>query len=57
MNIHEYIDEKVGLVKTYAKDGAFHSAARILGDLAEGVKAHAISCDEELTRMLESKKG
>lgn len=57
MNIHEYIDEKVGLAKTYAKDGAFHSAARILGDLAEGVKAHAISCDEELTRMLESKKG
>ncbi|MER8786284.1 hypothetical protein NKH71_00200 [Mesorhizobium sp. M0983] len=48
MNIHEKLDERCGLAKTYAEDGAFHSAARVLKDLAATVEQHAIACDRML---------
>lgn len=40
MTIHETMDEKIGLAKTYAEDGAFFTAADILADLAETVRRH-----------------
>lgn len=45
MNIHQLIDEKTDLAKTYAEDGGFHSAARVLEDLATHVSRHAAACD------------
>lgn len=45
MNIHEEMAEKLGLAVTYAQDGAFYSAARVLRELASGVFAHAEYCD------------
>lgn len=45
MNIHRLIEEKTDLAKTYADDGAFHSAARVLEDLATHVSRHAVACD------------
>jgi len=44
MNIHEHINEKTELAKTYAEDGAFFSAARVLKDLAGDVHRHADTC-------------
>lgn len=40
MNIHERIAEQTSLAATYAKDGAFSSAARVLRELAITVQAH-----------------
>lgn len=48
MNIHDYMTEKTGLAETYARDGAFHSAARVLKELAEHVEKHARACDKDL---------
>lgn len=36
-----YIQEKTDLANTYAADGAYASAARVLEDLAEFVREHA----------------
>ena len=47
-NPHKVIREKTELAKTYAEDGAFHTAARILEELAKDVKQHAVWCDEML---------
>lgn len=47
MTIHEKIAELTELGKTYAEDGAFHSAARVFSDLSHVVKAHAKACDED----------
>lgn len=40
MNIHERISEQTDLAKTYAEDGAFRTAARVLRNLAEEIEAH-----------------
>lgn len=40
MNIHERIAEQVDLAKTYAEDGAFRTAGRVLRNLAEEVEQH-----------------
>jgi hypothetical protein len=40
MSIHERIAERVSLAETYAKDGAFLSAARVLRELAADLEAH-----------------
>lgn len=45
MNIHELIAEKVDLATTYADDGAFHSAARIFGQLMVDLQRHAMASD------------
>lgn len=42
-SIHTVIREKTDLAKIYAEDGAFHSAARVLEDLATIVSRHAIA--------------
>ncbi|WP_054310000.1 hypothetical protein [Mesorhizobium sp. 1M-11] len=52
MNIHELMTDRADLAKTYAADGAFHSAARILSDLAEKVQEHADYCDACLAEMM-----
>lgn len=41
MNIHERITEQTELAKSYAEDGAFRSAARVLRGLAQEIEAHA----------------
>ncbi|RWE78520.1 MAG: hypothetical protein EOS63_17340 [Mesorhizobium sp.] len=42
-SIHAVIRDKTDLAKVYAEDGAFHSAARVLEDLATIVSRHAMS--------------
>lgn len=44
-SIHAIIREKTDLAKTYAEDGAFHTAARVLEDLATVVSRHAVATD------------
>lgn len=41
MNIHQKMDEQIGLAKTYAEDGAFFSAAAVLEQLVATLRAHA----------------
>jgi len=50
MNIHDLMEEKVGIALIYADDGAFHTAAGILKELAETIEAHATKCDEKLAK-------
>lgn len=45
MNIHEIIAEKTELAKTYASDGAFRSAARVLRQLVDTIENHVDACD------------
>ncbi|RRH98055.1 hypothetical protein EH240_19860 [Mesorhizobium tamadayense] len=42
-SIRAVIQEKTDLAKIYAEDGAFHSAARVLEDLATVVSRHAVA--------------
>jgi len=42
-SIHTVIREKTDLARIYAEDGAFHTAARVLEDLATVVSRHAIA--------------
>lgn len=46
--IHGIIREKTDLARIYAQDGAFHTAARVLEDLATVVNRHALECDRDL---------
>lgn len=48
-SIHSLIREQVGLAKTYADDGAFHTAASVLRRLADSLEAHASACDAALS--------
>lgn len=48
MDMRDHIREKSDLAHTYAEDGAYHSAARILTDLAKEVSEHAHRIDAEL---------
>lgn len=41
MLMYERIKEQSDLAHFYAQDGAYHSAARVLTDLAAEVRAHA----------------
>lgn len=41
--IHTLIREKTDLARIYAEDGAFHTAARVLEDLATVVCRHAVA--------------
>ncbi|KQZ87222.1 hypothetical protein ASD64_07225 [Mesorhizobium sp. Root157] len=52
MSIHDKIRDQVGLAKFYAKDGAFHTAAKILHELADEVEAHACWADRAVTALL-----
>jgi hypothetical protein len=52
MNIHTLMLEKFDLARAYAEDGAFRSAARILGDLAKSVTAHADWCAASLDELM-----
>jgi len=45
MSIHDTFQEKTSLAKTYAEDGAFRSAARVLNQLAGDLIKHADWCD------------
>lgn len=52
MNIHERIEEQTSLAKSYAEDGAFFSAARVLRGLALEVQAHALACAKAEAEMI-----
>lgn len=54
MAIHQDFDESVDLARTYAEDGAFNSAARVLRQLAERLEAHSSKCNDELTKAIEA---
>lgn len=48
MDMRVRVREQSELASVYAEDGAYHSAARVLSDLAAEVKAHADRIDGEL---------
>lgn len=56
-SIHTIMRNQVSLAKTYAEDGAFHSAARVLRELALTVEAHAVACDRDLDAMMAERRG
>lgn len=58
VSIHHHMQERFDLAQTYALDGAFHTAAKLLGELAADVKKHAVDCDvyaKEVNGLGESK--
>jgi hypothetical protein len=59
MNIHDTFTDRVDLARTYAKDGAFRTAGRILKDLGDTMIDHAVNCDAQMgaTRTLGEFKG
>jgi hypothetical protein len=55
-DMRERIREQTDLARTYAKDGAFHTAARVLLDLGDEVKAHAIAFDRHMGTKMGAKR-
>jgi hypothetical protein len=55
MTIHDTFTEQTDLARTYAQDGAFRSAARVLRDLATKLIEHADWCDGDVTVALPNK--
>lgn len=55
-DMRDVLREKCGLAQTFADDGAYHSAGRVLAELAETVKAHAASADEALQKFILRKR-
>lgn len=43
-SIHDRVGEKLGLAQTYAEDGAFFTAAKIVQDAAKMLQEHAEDC-------------
>lgn len=56
-SIHLVMAERFALAQAYADDGAFHSAARVLRDLTDEVKAHAEACDRFLEDLPSAPRG
>lgn len=52
VDMREVIKDQSGLALFYAEDGAYHSAARILQELADRVKAHAQANTERMAKAL-----
>jgi hypothetical protein len=52
MNLFNRIREQAELAMAYLDDGAPHSAARVLGDLAEEVRKHAEQSDRLVAAFL-----
>lgn len=57
VDMRERIKEQSGLALFYAEDGAYHSAARILTELAAEVQAHAQRNTERMAAMLGGDNG
>lgn len=53
MNIVNSIRQQVSLAETHAEDGALHSAARVLRDLADEVQTCADQADAFLSAMID----
>jgi len=53
MDMRVYVKERSELATTYAEDGAYRSAERVLRELAETVKQHADRNDEMLRAEIE----
>lgn len=45
LSIHDRVGDKIELAQTYADDGAFYTAARVLREAADILQAHAEFCD------------
>jgi len=45
LGIHDRVGDKIELAQTYADDGAFYTAARVLREAADILQAHAEFCD------------
>lgn len=56
-NIHQRINELTELAKTYAEDGAFHTAAAKLRQLADEIDAHMRATDARYTKPAPEKPG
>lgn len=48
MDMRKHVAEQAGLAATYAEDGAYSSAARVLRTLTSEVEAHARAVDAQL---------
>lgn len=48
MNIHDQVADRVSTAETYAKDGAFYSAARCMAEAAAALMAHADGVTEAM---------
>jgi hypothetical protein len=56
MNIHQKVRAEIAKAGAMIEDGAFHTASRILRDLARDLESHAQACDEALDRHIEWQK-
>lgn len=52
MNILRRIQDQASLAMVYADDGALHSAARVLRELADEVEQRAVLADKFLEEMV-----
>lgn len=50
--IHARFIERIQLAQIYAEDGEFHSAARVLNQLSDELKAHGDLCNKFVAEML-----
>lgn len=55
-DMRAYLKEQADLAYTYACDGAYHSAAKILTELALAIKAHAVTSDDRIRQFMDGKK-
>lgn len=51
-DMRDYLKEQTALAHSFACDGAYHSAAKILEELALSIKAHAVASDKRLNEMM-----
>lgn len=56
MDMRAYIKERSELAHTYACDGAYYSAARVLEELTKTVQQHADTVDEALNAAVRAKR-
>ena len=54
MDMRQRIREQCDLAQTYAEDGAYHTASRILSELAAAVTVHAERLDAQLKKAMKS---
>ena len=52
LDMREHVREQAELAISYAEDGAYASAARVLRELARVTQAHAEAVTDDMQRML-----
>lgn len=57
MNIHRKMKDQTGMARFYAEDGAYHTAAKVLRDLADDLEVHAAWADSVVTGLMVKEAG